>query len=101
MSRLVLIGVVVALSCLPLSVRAACAVSSLGIVYCAKYPTGGAERDDTGAVLCGKGECRRDQRGTVYCSRIEGGGAGVDPQGFVRCLGGCEPGSKALCEEGQ
>lgn len=101
MAKLVMMGVVVALCGLPVHARAACAVSSLGIVYCAKYPTGGAERDDTGTVLCGKGECRRDQRGIVYCSRVEGGGAGVDPQGFVRCLGGCEPGSRTLCEEGQ
>lgn len=101
MFTLVVIAVLVVLAGLPVPVRAACAVSSLGIVYCAKFPTGGAERDETGTVLCGKGECRRDQRGMVYCSRIEGGGAGVDPQGFVRCLGGCEPGSRTLCEEGQ
>jgi hypothetical protein len=101
MAKLVMIGVVAVLCGFPIQALAACAVSSLGIVYCARYPTGGAERDNTGTVLCGKGECRRDHRGAVYCSRVEGGGAGVDPQGFVRCLGGCEPGSRTLCEEGQ
>jgi len=80
------------------SVYADCAPDSIGTIYCSKYPGGGAEADSIGTVYCGKGQCKADSIGTVYCSKTPGGGAGVDPIGTVRCTGGCERGSRDMCE---
>jgi len=49
------------------------------------------------AVECG-GECVADPAGIVYCSKIKGGGAAAGPAGIVKCQGGCERGSRSMCE---
>lgn len=84
----------------PVLAHAECAKDSIGTVYCAEYPTGGAVADGIGTVLCGKGQCRRDGIGTVHCSQVPGGGAETDSIGTVKCLGGCERGSRNACVRG-
>ena len=83
------------------SVYADCAPDSIGTVYCSKYSGGGAEANSIGTVYCGKGQCKSDSIGTVYCSKTPGGGAGVDSIGTVRCVGGCERGSRTMCERAE
>lgn len=78
-----------------------CATDSIGTVYCSKYSGGGAEADSIGTVYCGKGQCKSDSIGTVYCSKVPGGGAGVDSIGTVQCTGGCERGSRYMCERAE
>ena len=78
-----------------------CTPDSSGTVYCSKYPGGGAEPDSGGTVRCGKGQCKSDNAGNVYCSKTPGGGAGVDSAGTVRCTGGCERGSRDMCERAE
>lgn len=77
-----------------------CEKDQYGKVYCARAG-GGALRDRYGQVKCGTGYCARDREGEVWCSREPGGGAAVDTYGEVKCLGGCELGAMALCEEGR
>lgn len=79
------------------SAFAECARDRTGAVHCASEPTGGAIRDNSGYVVCGKGQCRRDRSGVVRCSVTSGGGAEVDSYGAVQCLGGCQVGSSAMC----
>ena len=40
--------------------------------------------DQYGNVVCGKGQCERNQRGKVFCARL-GGGAVQDKYGDVKC----------------
>ena len=76
------------------SALADCTRDRNGAVFCSQHPGGGAVRDNSGAVLCGKGQCRRDRAGNIRCSTMVGGGAETDYTGAVRCLGGCEPPSE-------
>jgi hypothetical protein len=41
-------------------------------------------KDQTGNVVCGKGQCVTDQYGKVFCAK-EGGGAMKDQNGDVKC----------------
>jgi hypothetical protein len=82
-------------------INATCKESSLGTIYCSKYPSGGAEVNQFGTVVCGKGECKQNSFGTVYCSTIQGGGAAVSNMGSIKCLGGCEQASEWMCEQGR
>lgn len=97
LTRLVLASCIL----VPTAMYAECALDSIGNVYCSKHPNGGAETDNLGNVVCGKGDCAGNNLGTVYCSKVQGGGAAVDSLGTVRCLGGCEQGSAAMCEMGK
>lgn len=46
-------------------------------------------RDLQGAVMCGAGQCERDEHGDVYCAPV-GGGAVRDRYGTVKCgVGQC------------
>ena len=43
-----------------------------------------------GEMVCGMGQCQRDQYGTVFCSRFNNGGALRDSYGAVYCgIGDC------------
>jgi hypothetical protein len=74
-----------------------CATDQYGKVFCAKEG-GGAMTDEVGNVKCGVGYCAKDDRGMVRCSKNPGGGASIDSYGRVKCLGGCQPATKQLCE---
>lgn len=92
---------IVTVACLfAIGAQAECKQDSSGTVYCSEVPTGGAELDRVGSVVCGKGQCRTDEGGTVKCSKVEGGGAAVDSLGIVKCLGGCERARRAMCVRG-
>ena|SRR5678815_2455065 len=71
-----------------------------GVVFC-WHPGGGAVRDNSGQVVCGNGQCRRDRAGNVRCSNQVGGGAETDYTGAVKCLGGCEAPSDNKCAKAQ
>lgn len=86
---------------IPDSIYATCKENSIGIIQCSKYPSGGAEVNQFGTVVCGKGECKQNSLGIVYCSTIQGGGAAVSNLGIVKCLGGCEQASQFMCEQGR
>ncbi len=77
-----------------------CEIDRVDKIYCAN-PGGGALKDQFGNVQCGTGYCQNDRFGHVWCSKIAGGGAAMDAHGNVKCLGGCEAGSPAKCEEAQ
>lgn len=81
--------------------NATCKENSFGTIYCSKYPSGGAEVNQFGTVVCGKGECKQNSLGIIYCSTIQGGGSAVSNLGVVKCLGGCEQASQFMCEKGQ
>lgn len=55
-------------------VYATCKENSIGTIYCSKYPSGGAELNQFGTVVCGKGECKQNSFGITYCSTVQGGG---------------------------
>jgi hypothetical protein len=74
-----------------------CATDQYGKVFCAKEG-GGAMKDEVGNVKCGVGYCAANDRGLVRCSKRPGGGASIDSNGQVKCLGGCQPATKQLCE---
>jgi len=74
-----------------------CATDQYGKVLCAQEG-GGAIRDRFGVVKCGVGSCATDDHGQVKCSTKAGGAAAMDSNGKVKCLGGCQDGSKQLCE---
>ena len=80
--------------------HAECARDASGLVHCSQQPTGGAAKDGSGNVQCGKGQCRKDGGGTVHCSKVVGGGAEVDAIEYVQCLGGCERGTREMCVRG-
>ena len=77
-----------------------CTKDRSGAVYCSQHPGGGAVRDASGSVVCGKGQCRRDRSGNVRCSTVIGGGMDTDYNGTAQCLGGCEIASSAQCSRG-
>lgn len=54
------------------------------IAACMPASAGECMQDPSGAVVCGTGDCARDQYGNVFCAR-RGGGALTDPYGGVRC----------------
>ncbi|GGO67651.1 hypothetical protein [Bowmanella pacifica] len=79
--------------------KGSCARDSSGQVFCSAFKDGEAIRDRMGEVLCGKGQCRIDQNMQTWCSTTQGGGAERNDQGKIMCLEGCEPASKAMCEQ--
>ena len=53
------------------------------------------DTDRNGIVICGRGDCAKDQTGNVFCSRYLFGGARVDQHGNVVCgKGQCQAGVK-------
>ncbi len=75
-----------------------CEKDQYGKVYCTSAG-GGILRDDKGNLLCGVGRCAADSLKKVWCSKQVSGGAAIDSKGNVKCLGGCAPGSAALCTQ--
>ena len=60
-------------------------------------PNGGVGSGLDGEVVCGPGECARDQKGVVKCSSRPGGSVIVDINGQVLCVGGCVRGDRKHC----
>lgn len=60
-------------------------------------PNGGIASGIDGEVVCGPGQCARDQNGVVQCSAVPGGSAIVDINGQVLCVGGCVSGARRQC----
>jgi len=75
--------------------KAGCVQMLTGIVC--PPPLGGVSSGLDGEVVCGPGECARDQKGVVKCSSRPGGSVIVDINGQVLCVGGCVLGSRTLC----
>ena len=75
--------------------KAGCVQMLSGIIC--PPPHGGVSSGLDGEVVCGPGECVRDQKGVVKCSAVPGGSAILDINGIALCVGGCVLGSKQQC----
>ena len=62
-------------------------------------PVGGITTDSINRIVCGPGECVKDNIGRVYCSSTPGGAVGKDNIGRVVCVGGCVEASAEYCIE--
>lgn len=65
-------------------------VFTIGLVLISNQVSAYCAADMYGEVICGMGECERDQYGVVFCSRFNNGGAIRDGYGNVYCgIGDC------------
>ena len=65
-------------------------VFTIGFVLISNQVSADCAADMYGEVICGMGECERDQYGVVFCSRFNNGGAVKDGYGNVYCgIGDC------------
>lgn len=60
-------------------------------------PNGGIETDMGGNIVCGPGQCVRNNNGKVECSAKPGGAVAVNSKSKVVCVGGCVPADIAYC----
>ena len=96
LSALVLLGASALFAPAALAQNKAGCVQMLTGILCPQ-PHGGVSSGLDGEVVCGPGECVRDQKGVVKCSSVPGGSAILDINGVALCVGGCVLGSKQQC----